>query len=74
MEFTTTPEVKMSDTALSNAVRIAAGIARMTSDGLSHRDAIKQTARMLDMSEAAVCHALTIGQDFAEDLRQLQAA
>ena len=74
MKSITTQEAKVSDTALSNSVRIAAGIARMTSDGMTTRNAIRQTAQMLSIPEAAVCHALTIAQDFADDLRQLHAA
>jgi hypothetical protein len=73
MEFIDT-EVEVTDTALSNSIRIAAGIARMTSDGMTTRNAIRQTAIALGISESSVCHALTVAEDFTADLRELQVA
>jgi hypothetical protein len=74
MEHTTTQEAEMSDTTLTNSIRIAAIVSRQISNGMTPSNAMKDTARNLGISEAAVCHAVTIGQDFTQDLEDVMAA
>ncbi|HXI66970.1 MAG TPA: hypothetical protein VNH41_03455 [Steroidobacteraceae bacterium] len=62
-----------SDTALANSIRIAASISKQTQNGMSLRNAIRQASQMLGISEAAVCHSLTLAQDFVADLSELTA-
>lgn len=74
MEITTTKEEQVSNLALTNSVRIAACITRRTNDGMTLRSAIREASEALGISEAAVCAALTVAQDFVSDIRDLQAA